>query len=169
MKLKMIKLIFFIIGSFCIILTSCAIKPIQRDLEGFLGITWEENVSNALSILSENNFRIMYSDDRGIGAEGIFLDEEVILDLLFSNDRFYIVGISINNKSNSLERYYKLIDLLIERYGKPTLILREHPEITMKMTTWHFRNSSTISISFDPELNFINFTYTNNRILNEKK
>ena len=168
MKQKKTKyLLILIIFSFYIILAGCGTKPIERDLEGFLGIVWEENVSNAVSILRDNNFRIMYSDDRGIGAEGLFLDEEVYLTLLFSNNRFYIVSISFRNKINLIEVYNKTIDLLIEKYGRPYLVHREFPGIPTKSTTWRFRNNCSISIYFDSELNFINIQSSNNTILNE--
>ena len=165
MKQKKTK--YLLIISFCIILVGCGTKPIERDLEGFLGITWEENASAALSILRDNNFRIMYSDDRGIGAEGIFLDEEVYLNLLFFNNRFFIVGIDFKNKRNLIEVYNKTIDLLTEKYGKPYLVHREFPGIPTKSTTWRFRNNCAISISFNADLNSISIQYRNNTILNE--
>jgi len=166
---KNIKLLLILEFSvFCIILAGCVTKTIKMDLDGFLDITWGENVSTAVSILSEKEFR-MHIDEYGIYANGIFMNEEVWLNLLFYNDRFYIAHISFENKSNLFEIYNKINDLLIEEYGKPSFISKNHPRIPERLlTVWNFYNNCTISISFIPELNSMSFTYVNNTIFNEK-
>jgi len=171
------KLLFIAkIAAFCIILAGCAAKPINQDLEGFLGIAWGANISTAESILSENNFNNMYigpdfEGTRGIFADGTFMNEDVSIFLLFYNDQFHNAHIRFIDKSNLLERYAKTTDLLTEKYGKPSEIFREHPEdpMPMRTTIWDFRNNSSITTYCYFDSNSIVLWYVNNTISNEKK
>jgi len=160
-------LLIFKIIVFYIILTGCVTKPIKMDLDGFFDIKWGENIYTAASILSEKEFR-MHIDEYGIYADGIFMNEEVWLHLLFYNDRFYIASISFKNKSNLFEMYNKINDLLAEKYGKPSYLSKDRPGISTVSASWHFNNNCTIRTSFFPELNSMDFTYKNNTIFNEK-
>ncbi|MCL2805264.1 MAG: hypothetical protein FWD26_04935 [Treponema sp.] len=168
MKKKIKYLLILGIAAFLIVLTGCETKPIKMDLDGFFDITWGENISTAASILREKEF-IMHLTENSITAYGIFMDEEVWLDLLFYNDRFYIVYISFKNKSKLFEKYNKINDLLTEKYGEPSFISKNNPRIPpLFSTTWEFHNNCTISNYFYPELNSSDITYVNNTIFNEK-
>ena len=157
------------IASLCIILSGCVEKPklIDLDIEDFLGITWGENWSTAVSILNKNNFWIIPWDDiiteiEGIlhtgRYEGIFLNEEIYLRLGFSNDRFFSVDIRFKNEDDQFELYNQTIDLLTEKYGEPSSISTND---FVPVAHWHFRNNCTIQISFSHFTNSIRLWYIN--------
>ena len=169
MKQKKNKSLFIAkIAAFCIILAGCAAKPINQDLEGFLGIAWGENITTAVSILKENDFTIKHIGSehegiRGIYAEGIFMNEDVYLHLLFYNDKFESTNIRFK-KTNNLELYNEISNLLTEKYGKPFI---ESKTVFIQNARWNFRNSSWISASYNFELNSMGLLCANDTIRRE--
>jgi glycogen debranching enzyme len=138
-----------------------------RSLNGFLDIAWEENISNVVNILNENNFIITYIIEDYIQAEGIFMNEET-MDFIFNffDDRFYSADIRPKDRSRSLELYNKINTIFTNKYGKPSYV-KSNPEMQM-LNHWNFDNNCDITTTFYPEFNGFIILYTNIKIYREK-
>jgi len=146
-----------------IVFTGCAAKPVERNLEDFLGIAWGQNVSTALSILAKNKFEIMNWSDSLIRAEGTFMNEDVYILLLFDDDKFNLGNIKLKKEAN-LSLYRQLNTLYTEKYGKPNFTDRGRSRKEIQMTIWNFDNYKTIITAFYPDLKLSDITYTDGKI-----
>jgi len=140
--------------------------PPKGNLDGFLDIVWENNLTYTEAKLNENGFRIRHSSKDSIMAEGKFIGKDVDLFLLFFNDRFYTVSVDFRGK-NSLYEYNELNGLLIEKYGKPNINPKKNSDLLM--TVWKFDNNCSITTTFFVDLNSVNVSYSNGVIYDEKE
>jgi hypothetical protein len=137
----------------------------KGNLDGFLDISWGENIKNSALILTEKGFSIEYITDDSITAKGKYLEEEADVFLVFFENRFYGSNVTIWNK-NIVNDFNKIKKSLEKKYGKTTRVLGDDE----KRYIWDFDNNCHISTSSDSiDSICISIFYNNTTISNERK
>ena len=145
------------------------IIPIKENLNGFLGISWEDNINNSIILLEEKEYNINLYENGNILAKGNFSGYDSNIDLYYFNGKFYNAFVKIVDYNPIPGYYFEVFNefklLLSEKYGYPNITPKETEE---NYFAWYFENNCIIELYFNNDLKHISINYMNYTINEER-